>query len=297
MGLKGECVGAKAVSQAEKKPGVLSPAAAALALAVVLMIADLARAQSVKPEDQVPVAKRWSVIAGLGQSQNLYITNSGREQAATDFSGSLRFRLAPKTLLSASVAASYDNKYEESDFTQAALSLSQSQIPILNEYLLWTPSGSAQLPASRVNHAASMRGVLGFSNRFDVNSEKMGWTRASVAYLASVSHAIYEYETATSGAINQPWRVSQGLEFTWALSDRVYLVLFGSHGLRRSMQGNWSESLTHAEEVYAQVTAKWGLSLGHQLGSSIRTANGQDLNLRMNSDQDSIVYLQSTLIF
>lgn len=274
----------------------MSPAAAALALAVVLMLADLARAQSVKPEDQVPVAKRWSVIAGVGQSQNLFVTNSGREQASTDFSGSVRFRLAPKTLLSASVAASYDNKYEESDFTQAALSLSRSQIPLLGEYLLWTPSGSAQLPASRANMAASMRGLLGFSNRFDLNSEKMGWTRASVAYLASVSHAFYEYETATSGAINQPWRVSQGAEFTWALSDRVYLVLFGSHGLRRSVNGMWSESFTHAEELYAQITPKWGLSLGHQLGSSIRAANGQDLNLRMSSDQDSIVYLQSTLI-
>lgn len=289
-------MGAKAANQVEQQ-GVLSPALAALALAVVFFVTDLARAQSVKPEDQLPIAKRWSVIAGLGQSQNLYMTNAGTEQAATDFSGSLRYRLAPKTVVSASVAASYDNKYEESDFTQAALSLSQSQIPILQEYLLWTPSGSAQLPASRVNLAASMRGILGFSNRLDVNSDKMGWTRASVAYLFSVSHAFYEYETATSGSVNQPWRVSQGLEFTWAISDQVYLVLFGSHGLRRSVNGVWSESLTHAEELYAQITPKWGWSLGHQLGSSIRAANGQDLNLRLNSDQDSVVYLQSTLIF
>lgn len=296
FGVKGERVGAKAVSQIAKSSGSLNPLAAALALAVVLLMADLANAQSVKPEDQVPVAKRWSLIAGVGQSQNLFVTDSGREQASTDFSGSLRFRLAPQTLLSASFAAAYDNKYEESDLTQASLGLSKSRISLFDGFLLWTPAASAQLPASRTNLAASMRGILGVSNRFDINSEKQGWTRASAAYLFSVSHAFYEFETATSGTVNQPWRLSQAVELSWALNDQIYLVVFGSHGLRRSVNGGWSESLTHAEEIYAQVTPNWGLSLGHQLGSSIRAANGQDLNLRISSDQDSIVYLQSTLI-
>ncbi len=277
--------------------GLLSPWAAALALSVLMLFTELGRAQSVKPEDQVPVAKRWSVVAGVGQSQSLYLTNEGKDQAATDLSASLRFRLAPKTLLSLAVAGSFDNKQEDSDLSQASASLSQSRITLANDYILWTPSVSAQLPASRRNIAASMKGVLGFANRLDLNSEKMGWTRASVAYLASASHAFYEFDTSVTGAVNQPFRLSQGLEFSWAISDQVFLVIFGSHGLRRSVNAEYSESFTHAEEIYAQINSSFGISLGHQLGANIRAANGQDLNLRLSSDQDSIVYLQTSLIF
>lgn len=287
---------AKAAKQL-RQPGLLNPWAAALALSAILVFTELAQGQSVKPEDQVPVSKRWSLIAGLGQSQNLYYTNSGQEQASTDASFAVRVRLAPKTLLNFAVAASFDNKTEDSDWSQASMGISQSQIPLFNAALLWTPSASAQLPASRRNLASSMIGIVGLSSRLDVNSEKQNWTRFSAAYLTSVSQAFYEFDTSVSGEINQPLRLSQGLEISWAFTDKVFAVLFASHGLRRSAFGEWRESLTHVQELYAQISPQWGLSLGHQLGSSLRAANGQDLNLRLSSESESIVYLQNSFVF
>lgn len=273
----------------------INPLVAALALSCLMLMAELGHAQGVKPEDQMPARKRWTLILGLGQSQSLYVTNDGHDQASTDMSLAARFRLAPKTLLTVSAAGSYDNKAKESDLTTAALSLSQSQIPLSNDRLLWTPSLSFQLPASRASLATSMKYAFGLSNRFDLSSEKMGWTHLSIAYLASVSHSFFEYETSVSGAVNQPLKLSQGLELSWALNDQVFLVGFISQGLRQSIFGHWQESFTHSEELYAQINPQLGLSIGHQLGAPIRAANGQDLNLRLSSEQESVAYMQMTV--
>lgn len=289
------------VKAAGKGNEILAALALASTLAAVLASSEV-QAQSVRPEDQINTQekKKWSLVSSIGQNQSLFITGDGNQQSVSEISIAARYRLSEKLQAGFGVAGQYNHRAPpgfESEITQAAVTATTPARSLAQDSLSWTPSLSVQLPVSRQAKAASMVTSLGLSNRFDLNTEKLNWTRLSLAYMASIAYSAFQYQTSASGAVNQPWRVSQGLEASFAVHDQIYLIAFLGQTLRKSVFGDTSESLSHSEEIYVTLTPQISLSVGHQWGAPVRSANGQDLNLRLTSESDSMAYVQMTVVF
>jgi hypothetical protein len=126
-------------------------------------------------------------------------------------------------------------------------------------------------------------------------SEKPGWSWLSAYYDLSVTKAFHEFETATTGAVNAEYRISQWINTSASLSDRWQLSVDLIRSSNLSYQGNFRHSFSITETLSYQLASGQTLSAGVSNEGDVLRANGIDSNLSIFDPVSSRGFISLTL--
>ncbi len=166
----------------------------------------------------------------------------------------------------------------------------------LSYWLLGSPVFIAVLPtAERSTQVHNLKTSLSAGYTFAINPEVLskGFT---LSLNLGVSRNFHTFETDKIGNVLNQYGLRETLSTgyatgNWALSaDFVF-----RHAM--TYQNNWVQAFEHSQEAAYSVTKNWALTLGHTNSGSWLAPNGQDSNFKLINEDDSIVYVSTSLAF
>jgi hypothetical protein len=233
---------------------------------------------------QVPT-RRVSALLFTELGSNFYPFGSADHQAYLSLFGVLGIRFNPEWRLSVLAPASKNlSGLREFTLFDVALLVGYRPLP-LGPYLLLMPQAGVVLPTSersrkRESLYFGARTVLRLMSNFSA-LPKLSWLSAS--YDLSLTKAFHEFETATTGALNSEYRISQWINVSASPSDspgnswRLSVDLIRSSNL--SYQGNLRHSFSITETVSYSLASGKMISAGISNEGDVLRANGIDSNL------------------
>jgi hypothetical protein len=246
-----------------------------------------------------PTPKAWSLSTSLARSNSLYVTGDGKDSASWDLAIAPGYKLNKDYTLSALVEASHDLKAEESDYGRGIIGLKKSSgFQALNKRIKLIPGMNLSFPLSKAAKATSLQVGVAASGRIEANSDFLISKRLGLAADLSVKRNFHEYDTAYDGTVNTKWSASEGIEVSWSFTEAISLTASLTHFDTLSYQGVARDYLAHGQELAYQATSALAFAVGHAWGvpyATSRKANGQDINLNLTDDRNSLVYAQMSL--
>lgn len=229
---------------------------------------------------QMP-ARRVSGVLFTEIGSNFYPWGSVDHSAYLSLFGVLGFRVNESWRLSVLAPASKSlSGLREFTLFDVAL-LAGYRALALGPYLLLMPQAGVVLPTSersrkRESLYFGARGVLRVMSNFS-SLPRLSWLSAS--YDLSLTRAFHEFETATTGAVNSEYRISQWINVSGSPSDswRVSVDLIRSSNL--SYQGNFRHSFSLTETLSYSLASGKMVSAGISNEGDVLRANGMDSNL------------------
>jgi hypothetical protein len=240
---------------------------------------------------QLRIPSRLTGAASLTRSNSLYNRMDGTEEASVDASLQLSYNRKSwgGSML---VEASQDlRRPENSDLTAFVLNASRKNLKVYRDILLVKPSLALSLPVSRDQRLRqSLIAGATASLRVELDPDKTSHRRVNLASSLSVTRNFHTYEQKTNGSLNTQYSSKQGADLTFLISEKISISMALAHLDTFSYAGGHRESYTHSEELGIEIFHSTNFTLGHQLGGSIRKANGEDYNFQLTDDNQSIVY-------
>jgi len=229
---------------------------------------------------QVPT-RRVSALLFTELGSNFYPWGSVDHQAYLSLFGVLGIRFNPEWRLSVLAPAS-KNLSGLREFTLFDVALLAGYRPLpLGPYLMLMPQAGIVLPTSersrkRESLYFGARTVLRLMSNFS-GLPKLSWLSSS--YDLSLTKAFHEFETATTGALNSEYRVSQWINVSASPNDawRVSTDFIRSSNL--SYQGKLRHSFSITETVSYSLASGKMVSVGISNEGDVLRANGIDSNL------------------
>ena len=166
----------------------------------------------------------------------------------------------------------------------------------LNGWLLGAPVFVAVLPtAERTTQVQNLKTSLSAGYTFTINPEVL-IKGASFSLNLAASRNFHQYETDKAGTILNQYGLKETLSAGYGFGDWAFSADFV---FRHAMtyQNNWVQAFEHSQEAAYSVTKNWGITLGHTNSGSWLAPNGQDSNFKLINEDDSIVYVSSSLAF
>jgi len=240
-------------------------------------------------------------VATINRSNSLYNRQDGTEVASVDISVDTSYSLHSFSL-AASLAAGQDLKSpEEAELSTFQTVVKKNRVALLNERIALSPSLIASWPVSKDQRLRQSL-LLGtsVSLRVEPGPQVMPSARTSVAGTLSGTRNFHSYQQRTDGSVNTQSLLRAGLEASYQLSNKWTVSGSLQHLDAFSYFGGHREFYNHSEELTVETTTTTTLSIGHQLGapfSPIRKSNGEDYNIQLTDDSQSIVYVALAVAF
>lgn len=184
------------------------------------------------------------------------------------------------------------------EFTLFDWALTASKTPIaLNPSLSLVPSLGAVLPIStrsrlRESLRLGVRGGLRVLADFS-RLPRLSWLGAF--YELSATKAFHEFETATTGAVNQEYRFSQRLNLSAQATDHWSFSVDALRFSNLSYQRNFRNSFSITETVSYSASQALTVSAGISNEGDVLRANGIDSNLAIFDPTASRAFLSLSL--
>jgi hypothetical protein len=234
-------------------------------------------------------------VASIGVASPLY-QDRNNTQATTEFTLQPGIRLGDDWSVSALFQYSHDPDSidAQNDATAGieASSLSLRYRPKSDWPVRVSPAISALLPLNRsYSQATSYNGGVSPSLAFALDGRALGAPRFSAGFNLFASKKSYEYTHAVSGVSNTDLVagqvVSVGWRFTRALSLDAELWHTTSYQFDRSER----EAFRSVQSVAYRPMKDIGVRLSHENGGSIENEDTGESNLRIASEDSSVVSL------
>jgi hypothetical protein len=243
-------------------------------------------------------AANFTGAASLTRSNSLYNRQDGSEAASVDAGlqlGARRGNWAGSALLEASQDL---RRAENSDLSGLAIQASRKNLKIARDRLILTPGLTLSLPVSKDQRLRqSFIAGTTASLRLEINPDKAAFRRLSLGTSLSATRNFHTYEQKTDGTLNTQSSSKQGVDVSYQASEKISLSAMLAHIDMFSYAGGHRESYAHSQEVGFEIIDSTNFALGHQLGGSIRKANGEDYNFQLTDDNQSVVYASLTISF
>lgn len=111
------------------------------------------------------------------------------------------------------------------------------------------------------------------------------------------SRNFHRYETSVDGRVLNPYGLKEVLSSSYTYNKAVSFSFEFIHRHAWSYGGNVTESFEHSQELGYIVAPNWSVSIGHTNSGSWLKANTQDSNLKLINEDDSVVYLTTSVMF
>lgn len=240
-------------------------------------------------------------VATINRSNSLYNHQDGTEASALDASLDTGYSFKNYSV-AASLAASQDLKRpEDTDLAVFQTALKKKSMEVSGGKLLLSPSLIASWPVSKDQRLRQSL-LIGTTAalRTEINPDYMLYRKFSLALILAATRNFHTYQQKTDGSVNSQHVLKVATEASYQLSDKISFSVSIQHFDAFSYFGGHREFYNHSEEVGFEIIKSTTLSLGHQLGapfSSIRKSNGEDYNIQLTDESQSIVYVALAVAF
>jgi hypothetical protein len=246
-------------------------------------------------EDSVP--SKVSGSLSVSRRDSLFDFQDGTKQSYLEASFSTGIAISDLKY-SILLEASQDLKSKESDFDTLQLSAGLKARELGTALVSF--SSSLALPISKSQKKDSFQASAGMSIKVAANAEKLNWTHLGLSAAAKVAKNFHQFQTKTNGALNNEYFSIQSGDINWSFNDMVSTSITVIHYNTLDYAGTLKEYFGHVQDLSVQITPKLGVSVGHAYGNpvaSARDAAGKDYEIPLIDEDQSFVYLATTLSF
>jgi hypothetical protein len=257
----------------------------------------LSQAASYSPN----VNKDQKIISGsisTSYSQSLIDQKDGSKTAQQSLMGTLRTRTGDNWGLTTRFSAAQDIQNSESIFNgfgDVFFGLGRKPIRLTN-WLNGAPSYSAVLPVSKYSkEVQNLQTSLGASYTFSLFDRFVspGW---SYSLNVGASRNFHQYDTDTAGNVLNQYGMRETISVSYEVRKWTFSAdLSMRHGW--SYENSISQSYEHSQEVSYTILPTWGVSIGHTNSGAWLHPNGQDSNFELINEDDSILYVSTSVSF
>ncbi len=243
-----------------------------------------------------------SVISGnvqLTYAQSMIDQNDGNKKAFQSIMTTISGMISEDYTLTARISASQDLENSDSDETNGVSDLGLILSKKQNEIADWITGGFSfisTLPTSSYSRDyQNFQGSLGTAYTFSLTDQVLA-QGVSTSLSVSANRNFHKFETDANGRNLNIYGLKESLVSTYTTGSFLFSFEF-LHRHAWDYSGTVSQAFEHTEEVSYSITQRWSASLGHTNAGSWLTPNGQDSNLKVINENDSIIYGSMSLVF
>lgn len=183
----------------------------------------------------------------------------------------------------------------ENGFSDLMFRLGKSPIKLF-EWLKGSYSYTAVLPTSK--YSTQFQGLqtsLGANYSLELTPAVL--TKGfELSLTFTAGRNFHQYETDKSGRVLNEYSLRETLSGAYSYKSFTFSTdLMLRHGF--SYNGETSQAFEHSQEIGYSITPRWGVSLGHTNSGSWFRPNGQDSNLKLIDENNSVIYGSTSLKF
>lgn len=241
-----------------------------------------------------PPKKRWSVMAALQRSHNVYEEEMGTRKELDDFLSDITYKVTDTITALMEITWERDTQTGESDFGDTFLQIARKGYAVTKSLTLG-PKAYYIVPNSKTSKAQNSNGGAGAGLTLGFAEGALP-TGLTVIADINLTRFLQEYETTEEGKILNQYSSRQRLLYEYdfsvfEISGAIY------HKSSQNYAGTINEVYGHAEEIGYRATRYLTLAIGHSLDGSMQKPNGIDSNIYFVSKADSMYYGSMTVSF
>ncbi|QDK38923.1 hypothetical protein [Bdellovibrio sp. NC01] len=244
--------------------------------------------------------RHGSIFSGFLQasgSQSLYDFQDGTKKEGMDYVARFNLKLSQDYSVRLQGGYSQDLKNSEADdFSDTTLSLVRKPVALGRVFMLGY-SLSAVAPTSKDSHTRqNLQGATSGSLTAMINPDRL-IPGLQIVSAISLRKNFHQYDTALDGTVNTAYSSNQSLSISYDFASGVSLSGEFIHKNGLTYQNNIKESFEHSEEIGYSFTDAISAAIGHTNSGSALKANGQDSNIALLDDNNSLIYASLTVAF
>lgn len=236
----------------------------------------------------------WAVETSVGRSNSLFVEEGTSPQIQSwDLAIAASLILNKNYTLGTLVEYSQDINEQENDFGKGLMSLTKSSgYQSFYNRIKLVPSLSIGAPLSKAAAASSLQGSVGATGTAIVNPDYLISKKLGLSLSVGLRRLFHVYDTSIKGDVNTKFSSTQEFKTSWSFNDKINLTLAFAHIDTLSYQGVSKDFFSHSQFLDISLTPRFSLNFAHAWGvpyASTRKFNGQDLNLSLADEQNSVV--------
>lgn len=265
--------------------------------------ANFERAQTLSQAatNSMPAGKEeqlFSAMVNVSYSRSMVDRVNGTLSSSRTVMGSISTKLLYDWKLNTSVSYDEDLRDPESisdGFSDVSFGFSRKSAD-LSYWLRGSPSFSFVLPTSEyTTQVQNLKTSVGVGYTFTINPDYLA-KGFGLGMSLGASRNFHAYDTDKQGRILNEYGVRESFFTDYGVQNWSFSFNFTMrHGMNYA--GSWTQAYVHSEEVGYTLSKAWSISAGHTNSGSWLAPNGQDSNLKLINEDDSIIYVSTSVIF
>lgn len=241
------------------------------------------------------------IISGglsLDYSRSMVDFQDGSRSEGQGANLSLSAKLGAGFTASIKTSVSQDNRDSESltnglSDTSISVSMKRSK---LTDSLKGGFSISTMLPTSKYSSEyQDLQGIFGVSYGVGFN-EGILMDGFDLSFSIGASKLFHRYQTDKAGTVLNQHSLREGISASYTYKNLSFSFdLNNRHAW--TYGNNVKQAYEASQEVSYSIMPTWGMSLGHTNSEAWLKPNGQDSNLKLINENNSIVYVSTSVMF
>lgn len=249
--------------------------------------------QSTLKEDKI-----LSGSLGLIHSQSLIDHQDGTKSMSRMIIGSVNTKINPNWGLLTRIAFEEDLRNNESaqdGFSDLSFRLRKVDSK-LAYWITGAPSFTLVFPTSEYSSKyQNLQASMGAAYNLTMTPEVLA-PGFETSMSIGLSRNFHKYETDVNHKILNQYTLRETFSGGYSYSDWTFSAeMIFRHGW--NYEGSTTQSFEHSQEVGYSLLKNWNVSMGHTNSGAWFRPNGQDSNLKLINEDDSIFYLSTSLKF
>jgi hypothetical protein len=242
----------------------------------------------------------FSGVLGVSYSESMIDHKDGTRQASQSLNAQLGWSFSEDYSLTSKFSVDKDLRdsetYQGNGLSDIAFILAHKPWD-LARWLQGTVSVSTVAPTSdESNKVFNLQSALGVNYTFSLTPAVLA-RGVETSLTLGASRNFHRYNTDVNGNELNEYGLKQIFDAGYTYAKFIYFSFEFIHRTGFKYDGTASETFEHTEEIGYNPTSKWNVAVGHTNSGSWLRANEQDSNLKLYNENDSIVYLSTSVKF
>lgn len=242
--------------------------------------------------------KLITATVNVSYSQSFVDKVDGNLKSARTILAIISTKINDQWSLAARTALSQDLRNSESleDGFSDLLFIAGKKPSELSDWLMGNQSFTAVAPVSEYStRVQNSQGSLQAGYTFSL-APKVLAKGVSLSLNLNASRNFHQFETDKTGAILNQYGLREILSVAYSIqkwtlsSDFIF-----RHGW--NYEGSVGQSFEHSQEAAYAINPMWTVTLGHTNSGSWLAPNGQDSNFKLINENDSEIYVSTSVVF
>lgn len=258
----------------------------------------LLQQNSMTVDQTVEEGKKISGAVSLSHSRSLVDYEDGTSSQSGSAAISISGRLSDNWSISGQTSLEQDMKDSESignGMTDTSISVSRKSVQI-SDSLRAGYSFSTLVPTSKYSSKyQNLEGTFGATFKMGFN-EGVLIEGLDINLGIGATRLFHRYDTDVAGTVLNQYSVRESVSTSYNYK-KLSFSLDVNHRHAWTYQENVKQAYEISQEIAYSVSPNWGIALGHTNSEAWLKPNGQDSNFKLINDNNSIIYVSTSVMF